>query len=191
MQRRSVQAQDDAQDPQSVPPDSEAMQQLVAPIALYPDALIAQILAASTYPDQIVEADRCIKPATPEVCYVPDYDPWLAFGAPIRVYPGYLYHRWVGGPYVSFGMGIGIGGFWGGFDWGWNSWSCNWRGHSVVFNHNIYVSHSQTFFNGFNLLHAFSPEGPRTPSALAAWSLNFHLTHAPSQYLTRHHRLQP
>src|SRR5437016_10472754 len=29
------------------------LQQLVAPIALYPDALVAQVLAASTYPDQI------------------------------------------------------------------------------------------------------------------------------------------
>src|SRR3982074_1211689 len=34
------------------------LQQLVAPIALYPDALVAQILAASTYPTQIVEAER-------------------------------------------------------------------------------------------------------------------------------------
>ena len=30
----------------------------MAPIALYPDALVAQILAAATYPDQVVEADR-------------------------------------------------------------------------------------------------------------------------------------
>ena len=36
----------------------EQLQQLVAPIALYPDALVAQILAGSTYPTQIVEADR-------------------------------------------------------------------------------------------------------------------------------------
>src|SRR5712671_4073980 len=36
----------------------EQLQQLVAPIALYPDALVAQILAASTYPDQVVEAER-------------------------------------------------------------------------------------------------------------------------------------
>src|SRR5438270_9566092 len=36
----------------------QELQQLVAPIALYPDALVAQILAASTYPTQIVEADR-------------------------------------------------------------------------------------------------------------------------------------
>ncbi len=34
------------------------LQQLVAPIALYPDALVSQILAASTYPTEIVEADR-------------------------------------------------------------------------------------------------------------------------------------
>jgi hypothetical protein len=38
----------------------QELQQLVAPIALYPDALVAQILAASTYPTQIVEADRWI-----------------------------------------------------------------------------------------------------------------------------------
>jgi len=36
----------------------EQVQQLVAPIALYPDALVAQILGASTYPTEIVEADR-------------------------------------------------------------------------------------------------------------------------------------
>src|SRR5712671_4492921 len=39
----------------------QELQQLVAPIALYPDALIAQILAASTYPTEIVEADRWIE----------------------------------------------------------------------------------------------------------------------------------
>ncbi len=36
----------------------QELQQLVAPIALYPDALVAQVLAASTYPNEIVEADR-------------------------------------------------------------------------------------------------------------------------------------
>src|SRR5580704_85030 len=37
------------------------LQRLVAPIALYPDALVAQVLAASTYPAEIVEADRWIE----------------------------------------------------------------------------------------------------------------------------------
>src|ERR1700712_1568648 len=36
----------------------EQLQQLVAPIALYPDALVAQILAAATYPDQIVQVEN-------------------------------------------------------------------------------------------------------------------------------------
>jgi hypothetical protein len=38
----------------------EQLQQLVAPIALYPDSLVAQILAASTFPEQVVEADRWV-----------------------------------------------------------------------------------------------------------------------------------
>jgi hypothetical protein len=47
--------------PPSFPLPPEQLQQLVAPIALYPDALIAQILAASTYPTQIVEADQFLQ----------------------------------------------------------------------------------------------------------------------------------
>jgi hypothetical protein len=43
------------------PLSPEQLHQLVAPIALYPDALVAQILAASAYPTQIVEADRFLK----------------------------------------------------------------------------------------------------------------------------------
>ena len=39
----------------------EQLQQLVAPIALYPDSLVAQVLAASTFPEQIVEADRWVQ----------------------------------------------------------------------------------------------------------------------------------
>ena len=39
----------------------EELDQLVAPIALYPDGLVAQVLAASTNPTQIVEADRWLQ----------------------------------------------------------------------------------------------------------------------------------
>src|SRR5580692_12937109 len=162
----------------------EQLQQLVAPIALYPDALLAQILAAATYPDQVVEADRwlqqhtglkgeqlgkevdkqpwdpsvkaltefpsvlanmdknlawtsslgdayvnqqqdvmnavqvmreraeqagnlkstsqekvsnkgqniVIAPADPQVVYVPEYDPWLVYGAPIGIWPGWYWY---------------------------------------------------------------------------------------------------
>ena len=36
----------------------EQLDALVAPIALYPDTLLAEILMASTYPLEVVEADR-------------------------------------------------------------------------------------------------------------------------------------
>ena len=37
---------------------SEELDALVAPIALYPDALLAEVLMASTYPLEVVQADR-------------------------------------------------------------------------------------------------------------------------------------
>lgn len=39
----------------------EELAQMLAPIALYPDALLSQILMASTYPIEVVEADRWVK----------------------------------------------------------------------------------------------------------------------------------
>lgn len=40
------------------PLSPDQLDQLVAPIALYPDALVAQVLAAATYPTEVVDADR-------------------------------------------------------------------------------------------------------------------------------------
>jgi hypothetical protein len=40
---------------------TEQLDQLLAPIALYPDALLAQILMAATYPLEIVKADRWLQ----------------------------------------------------------------------------------------------------------------------------------
>jgi len=55
----NVRAESSGQQPMSAaPPSAQDLRQLVAPIALYPDALVAQILAAATYPTEIVEADR-------------------------------------------------------------------------------------------------------------------------------------
>jgi hypothetical protein len=54
-------------DDQGAPPQQwnalspDQLNQLVAPIALYPDSLVAQVLAASTYPTQVVEADRFVQ----------------------------------------------------------------------------------------------------------------------------------
>jgi uncharacterized membrane protein YgcG len=47
--------------PQYTEQTPEQLQQLVAPIALYADSLVAQVLAASTFPAEIVEADRWVQ----------------------------------------------------------------------------------------------------------------------------------
>src|SRR5271170_1453770 len=46
---------------QGAPMSAAELQGLVAPIALYPDALVAQILSASTFPDQIAVADNWLQ----------------------------------------------------------------------------------------------------------------------------------
>jgi hypothetical protein len=216
----------------------QELQQLVAPIALYPDALVAQILAASTYPTQIVEAERwmrshselkgenlakevdkqdwdpsvkalaqfpsvlenmdknlswtsslgeayvaqpqvvtdavqtlrqqarnaghldsneqekvrtqgntiVIEPANPEVVYVPAYDPWLVYGAPIVAYPGWYPVPGIfwGGAGLSFGVGFGLG-FFGGYGWGWGHWGYDWHDRRAFFDHHEWVSHSRDF----------------------------------------------
>jgi hypothetical protein len=56
----------EAQSPSSPPATdqqllrSEQLDALVAPVALYPDALLAEVLMASTYPLEIVQADRWV-----------------------------------------------------------------------------------------------------------------------------------
>jgi hypothetical protein len=225
----------------------EQLQQLVAPIALYPDALVAQILAAATYPDQIVEADRwlqqntnlkgeqlgkevdkqpwdpsvkalvefpsvlanmdknlswtsslgdayvnqekdvmnavqemrdraekagnlkstsqenvkkegktiVIEPADPEVVYVPEYDPWLVYGDPVGIWPGWYSYPglFLEGPGIEFGFGFGLG-FFGGFGWGWHHWGYDWHHHDIRFDNHHYESHSRVFVNREHFSHA-------------------------------------
>src|SRR5437868_5975918 len=191
--------------PQAAQQSAQQLDELVAPIALYPDTLIAQILAAATYPDQVVEAEKwmaqhkalqgdqlaqevdkqpwdpsvkaltqfpavlanmnqnlawtselgdahlnqqqeltqaiqtmrqrakqagnlqttpqekvstkgqtiVIEPSAPDVVYVPEYDPWLVYGAPLAVFPGWYPYPglFLDGPGIGFGLGFGIGLF--------------------------------------------------------------------------------
>src|SRR2546421_745515 len=240
------------------------LQQLVAPIALYPDALVAQVLAASTYPDQIVEADRwmqqhtnlkgeqlgqevdkqpwdpsvkalteftsvlanmdknlswtsslgdayvnqqqevmnavqamrqrakaagnlnstsqeevsqqgqtiVIEPAELQVVYVPEYDPWLVYGEPIGVWPGWYWYPglYLTGPGLAFGLGFGIG-FFGGFGWGWHHWGSDWNHHGILFDHHGYISHSRVFVNrnNFNRARASGGAGLRGGRPRGRW----------------------
>ena len=236
-------APDQAPPPAQAPPPSstlspQQLQQLVAPIALYPDALVAQILAASAYPTQIVEAERYLKqnpdlkgkaladsvdqqdwdpsvkaltqfpsvlanldkdlswtselgdanynqqadvmaaiqymrkkakdaghlqttpqqtvtdqdsdidiePTNPEIVYVPVYDPGLVYGYPVGLWPGFYPWWGIGGPYLSFGIGIGIDPFFG-FGWGWHGWGLDWHGGFLRYGGARYDFHSHAFYD--------------------------------------------
>ncbi len=62
------------------PLDAQQLEQLVAPIALYPDTLLAQILTASTYPAQVADADRWLQAqgyaSSAQIAAGADAEPW-------------------------------------------------------------------------------------------------------------------
>jgi len=225
--------------------DYAQLDELVAPIALYPDALVAQVLTASTYSSQIVEANRfvqksagmppqemarvvdtqpwdpsvksltafpsvlsnldrnltwtsqlgnayynqpqdvmgaiqamrqrayaagnlkttpqetvayqpggiVIEPMNPAVYYVPVYNPWVVYGAPVPVYPAYYYAApapsagtVAAAAMVGFTAGIMVGAF-ASYGWGCSYWAPNWYAHTVVFHSATYVSRSVTVVN--------------------------------------------
>jgi hypothetical protein len=247
------------------PLDAPSLDQLVAPIALYPDSLVAQILTASTYPQQVTDADNWsrqnagmppqqradiantmpwdpsvkaltafptvldnlsanfnwmsslgnayynqpgdvmnavqaarvqaqqagylrptpqerivsaggmiqIVPADPAVVFVPYYNPWTIYGGWVRPWGGFV----VAAPPVGVAIGLGIGfaavgislGLFAHYGWGFNSWSPNWHGGVVVYNHATYISNSVTVINhgnfgGFNR-GVFERPGPGVPAS--------------------------
>jgi hypothetical protein len=238
---RSNFAQTSSEPPQAAQQSQEQLQQIVAPIALYPDALVAQILPAASYPEQIVEAAQwlgahkgvqgdqlarevdaqpwdesvkaltqfpavlanmkqnlawtselgdayvnqqpevsqaiqtmrqrakqagnlkdnpqekvktkgntiVIEPSAPDVVYVPEYDPWLAYGTPLAVFPEWYPYPGLfwDGPGIGFGAGFGVGLF-AGYGWGWHHWDFDWHDHGrIEYDHHTYVSHSTTIVN--------------------------------------------
>ncbi len=93
-----------------------------------------------------------IQPATPDVVYVPAYNPWVVYGYPVSPWPFWYQTPGIwfgGGPFLSWGIGFNVG-FYGGYGWGWHNWGANWGGHTVVYNHNTYISRSNTFYNRNN-----------------------------------------
>lgn len=83
-----------------------------------------------------------IESAQPDVVYVPDYNPALVYGAPIPIYPNYVYHPGYGGNFIagsiiSFGVGVIVGSALTHHgDWGWHSWGMNWGGHGPGYGSN-------------------------------------------------------
>ena len=83
--------------------------------------------------------------------YVPQYDPWLAYGPPIAPWPGWVETPglWWDGPGLYFGLGFGLGPWWG-YGWGWPMWGMNWYGHGIWFNRGPYFGRGPAFFNRYN-----------------------------------------
>jgi hypothetical protein len=225
----ALQAPSSSGDASRIPPDQ--LDSLVAPIALYPDPLLAQTLAASTYPLEILQLQQwlaknpglkdkalfdaasrqswdpsiqamaalpdvvkrladdiqwttdlgnaflaqesdvmdavqrmrqkaeqqgnlrstpqqtvetqvvesksviVIEQASPEVVYVPSYNPAAVYGPPIYPYPPIYYPpvgAYAAGMAVSFGVGVAMGAAFGG-GWGWGA---GWGRGDVTINRN-------------------------------------------------------
>ncbi|HTD54450.1 MAG TPA: DUF3300 domain-containing protein, partial [Silvibacterium sp.] len=107
-----------------------------------------QQLAVTYQPSNIV-----IAPANPTVVYVPYYNPWVVYGAPVVAWGGYYApppppgYVFAAGLAIGFGVGIAIAS-WNHWGWGWHSWGCGWGAHStIVYNRNVYISRSVTVIN--------------------------------------------
>ncbi len=97
---------------------------------------------------QVIE----IQQASPDVVYVPSYDPTVVYGAPAYPYPPIAYPPpgyYAAGAAVAFGTGVALGAAWGGGGWGWN---CGWGGGNVNVNvNNKYVNnYNKNVQNNFN-----------------------------------------
>jgi len=115
-----------------------------------------------------------VEPADPQLVYVPEYDPWLAYGEPIGIWPGWYPYPglFLAGPGIGFGFGFGVG-FFGGFGWGWHHWGYDWHHHDIRFDHNHYESHSRVFVNRNNFNHAGGFHGGAPERGFAGGSHGF------------------
>ena len=75
-------------------PTADQLYQLVAPIALFPDNLVAQVLAASTYPDQITAANTWLQQNSNlkggDLMQAADQQPWDASVKSLTAFPDVL-----------------------------------------------------------------------------------------------------
>jgi hypothetical protein len=76
-----------------------------------------------------------IEQASPDVVYVPSYNPTVVYGEPVYPYPPIYYPPATGywtGAAIGFGAGVAMGAFWGSGGWGgwgyrpgWGNWDVN------------------------------------------------------------------
>ena len=121
--------------------------------------------------DQIKVEDKhgyiTIEPKDPEsrVVYVPAYDPWVVYGFPVAPWPGWVTVPgvWWDGPGLYFGVGFGLGPFWG-YGWGWPAWGLRWWGGGIYFGGGPWHPWGPTFFDRGYYYHGDPGFAHRYPS---------------------------
>jgi hypothetical protein len=97
-----------------------------------------------------------IKPADPQVIYVPSYNPTVVYGPPVYAYPPMYYPPYSTGAVVataavSFGVGVMMGAFWSGCCHGGYGWGCGWGGNNnIVINNNFNQRYGYANVSGGN-----------------------------------------
>ena len=86
-----------------------------------------------------------IAPPTPQVVYVPQYNPWAVYGQPVNPYPGFnilgAIGSFVGNAFLQFGPGIAMNAF-AVTPFGWLGWGLDWLAHAIFFGNNVWCTHS-------------------------------------------------
>jgi hypothetical protein len=86
-----------------------------------------------------------IAPPNPEVVYVPTYNPWDVYGAPIAPYPGFslvgALGSFFGGLPIQYGLSFALGAF-EHTPFGLLSWGLDWLAQNVLFHHSGYFTAS-------------------------------------------------
>jgi hypothetical protein len=86
-----------------------------------------------------------IAPPNPEDVYVPTYNPWNVYGAPISPYPGFslvgALGSFIGGLPIQYGLSFALGAF-EHTPFGLLAWGLDWLAHDVLFNHTGYFTAS-------------------------------------------------
>jgi hypothetical protein len=88
-----------------------------------------------------------IAPPNPELVYVPTYDPWDVYGAPIAPYPGFSLVGALGSIFGGLPIQYGLSFALGAFDrtpFGLLAWGFDWFGHAVLFHHSGYFTASDS-----------------------------------------------
>jgi hypothetical protein len=90
-----------------------------------------------------------IEPPSPQIVYVPVYDPSMIWGTPVYPWPRIIYPRrgfWAGAG-IGFGSGVAIGSFWGRGGWGWRpGWG--WGRNNIIINRNAFFVRNNSFYRG-------------------------------------------